>query len=83
MVVGEKDVWDALVAQISAQNSPQFLNEVGLFDQEKLKEYIATLQDNAEENEQGKAAWISWLNYEKSIKKSLEQNTYNALIKAL
>ncbi len=82
VVVGEKDVWDALVAQISAQNSPQFLNEVGLFDQEKLKEYIATLRDNSEENEQGKAAWISWLNYEKGIKKSLEQNTYNALIKA-
>jgi peptidylprolyl isomerase/peptidyl-prolyl cis-trans isomerase D len=81
VVVGEKDVWDALVAQISAQNSPQFMNEIGMFDEEKLKEYIATLKDDAED-EQGRAAWMAWLNYEKSIKEGLEQNTYNALIRA-
>ncbi len=41
VVVGEKDIWDALVAQISSQNSPQFANEAGIFDPERLKEYIA------------------------------------------
>jgi len=82
IVVGEKDIWDALTDLISSQNNPQFLNEAGLFDEEKLKEYIATLRDNAEENEQGKAAWLNWLNYEKSFKKSLEQNTYNSLIRS-
>ena len=82
VVVGEKDVWDALVTQISSQNSPQFSNEVGLFDPEKLKEYIATLQDNSEEDETGASAWLSWINYEKGIKKNLEQTTYNALIRA-
>lgn len=82
VVVGEKDVWDAIVAQISAQNSPQFSNEVGMFDPERLKEYIATLKDNSEESEEGVAAWRGWINYEKSIKKNLEQNTYNALIRA-
>ncbi len=82
VVVGEKDVWDAMVQQISAQNSPQFANEIGLFDPEKLKEYIATLQDNSQEDERGAAAWASWINYEKGIKKNLEQTTYNALIRA-
>ncbi|MDN3641229.1 peptidylprolyl isomerase [Lutimonas halocynthiae] len=82
VVVGEKDVWDAMVAQISSQNSPQFANEAGFFDPEKLKEYIATLQDNSEEGESGSAAWLSWINYEKGIKKNLEQTTYNALIRA-
>jgi len=82
VVVGEKDVWDAMVTQISSQNSPQFANEAGFFDPEKLKEYIATLQDNSEEDENGSAAWISWINYEKGIKKNLEQTTYNALIRA-
>ena len=82
VVVGEKDVWDAMVTQISSQNSPQFANEAGLFDPEKLKEYIATLQDNSEEDQNGAAAWMSWINYEKGIKKNLEQNTYNTLIRA-
>ncbi|MCP4884788.1 MAG: peptidylprolyl isomerase [Flavobacteriales bacterium] len=82
VVVGEKDVWDAMVTQISSQNSPQFANEAGFFDAEKLKEYIATLQDNSEEDENGASAWMSWINYEKGIKKNLEQNTYNALIRA-
>ncbi len=82
VVVGEKDVWDAMVTQISSQNSPQFANEAGFFDPEKLKEYIATLQDNSEEDQNGAAAWMSWINYEKGIKKNLEQNTYNALIRA-
>ena len=82
IVVGEKDVWDAMVNQIAAQNSPQFMNEAGLFSEEKLKEYIATLKDNSEESEAGAAAWINWLNYEKNIKESLEQNTYNELVRA-
>ena len=82
IVVGEKDVWDAIVAQISAQNNPQFMNEVGMFDEEKLKEYIATLKDNSEEDEAGAAAWISWVNYENTIKDNLEQNTYNQLIRS-
>ncbi len=81
IVVGEKDIWDAMVAQIKLQNNPQFMNEIGLFDEEKFKEYIATLQEDSEEG-QGKAAWLGWLNYEKSIKNSLEQNTYNSLVRA-
>jgi len=81
IVVGEKDIWDAMVAQIKLQNSPQFLNEVGLFDEEKLKEYVASLKEDSEEG-QGRVAWLGWLNYEKSIKNNLEQNTYNTLIKA-
>lgn len=81
IVVGEKDIWDAMVAQIEQQNSPQFLNEIGLFDEEKLKEYIATLKDDSEEG-QGKIAWLGWLNYEKRIKNNLEQTTYNSLVQA-
>jgi len=82
IVVGEKDVWDAIVQQVSQYNNPQFLNEIGTFDQEKLKEYIATLKDNAEESEQAKAEWLNWLNFEKNIKTNLERTSYNSLINA-
>ena len=80
IVVGEKDVWDGIVQQVSQYQNPQFLNEIGTFDQEKLKEYIATLQDNAGESEQAKSEWLNWLNFEKNIKKNLERTSYNSLI---
>lgn len=81
IVVGEKDVWDAIISQPFVQNSPNFKNEAGLFDEEKLKEYVATLQDDSE-TEEGRSAWLGWLNYEKNIKTNLELGTYSNLIKA-
>jgi len=82
IVVGEKDIWDAIVSQVQMQNSPMFLNEVGMFDEEKLKEYVATLKESANDSEQDKLAWLNWLNYEKNVKANLEQNTYNSLVNA-
>tara|TARA_R110002073_G_scaffold279026_1_gene442811 strand:+ start:40560 stop:42707 length:2148 start_codon:yes stop_codon:yes gene_type:complete len=82
IVVGEKDVWDEIIRQPFVQNSPLFKNEAGLFDQEKLKEYIATLKDNAQDDEQSLTAWLGWLDYEKSIKSNLQLTTYSNLIKA-
>ncbi len=82
IVVGEQDVWNAIVNQFKAQNNPMFQNELGMFDEEKLKEYIANMKDSANDSEQAKAAWLGWVNYEKNIKSSLEQNTYNSLIRS-
>ena len=82
IIVGEKDVWDEIIKQPFVQSNPQFKNEIGLFDEEKFKEYIATLQDAATEDEQGKANWLGWLNYERNIKSNLQISTYNNLITA-
>lgn len=81
IVVGEKDVWDEILKQPFIQNSPMFKNEAGLFDEEKLKEYIAELKDNAENDNQSKAQWLGWLEYERNIKTNLELTTYSNLIK--
>jgi len=82
IIVGEKDVWDEIVNQPFVQNNPQFKNEIGLFDEEKFKEYISTLKDAATEDQQGEATWLSWLNYESNIKSNLQIKTYNNLISA-
>ena len=81
IVVGEKDVWDEILKQPFIQNSPLFKNEAGLFDEEKLKEYIATLKDNSQDDEQSQAQWLGWLDYERNIKSNLELSTYSNLIK--
>jgi hypothetical protein len=73
IIVGEKDLWDAIVNIY--KNSPNFQNEAGLFDENKLKEYIATLKENP-------ATWKNWEDNLENIKKNVKQSAYNNLIKA-
>lgn len=80
IVVGEKDIWDAMVALPEIQNSPMFKNEANLFDEEKLKEYIANLKDDAASG--NSEAWVNWLATEKSIKQNLERQAYTTLVTA-
>ncbi len=81
IVIGEKDIWDAMVENSSIQNDQRFKDESGLFDENKLKEYIATLKDN-KDTPQGAAQWKSWVDYEGNVKANLAQTTYNNLVKA-
>jgi len=80
IVVGEEDVWDAIVNLPYIQNSPTFKNEAGLFDVEKFKEFLVNLKENADANPQD-TQWASWLRTEKGIKSNLEQTIYTELVK--
>jgi len=82
ITVGEKDVWDEIIKQPFAQNNPEYKNEAGLFDEDKFKEYIATIKDAKDDDEQSRQAWLSWREYEDNVKKSLELRAYNNLITA-
>ena len=75
-----KDIWDAMVNLPEIQNAPVFRNEANLFDQEKLKEYIANLKDEADAG--NTEAWLSWLATEKSMKQNLERQAYTNLVTA-
>ncbi len=61
----------------SLQNSPEFQNEAGLFDEAKLNTYIANLKDSP-----NKAAYQQWINYETSVSARGLQDTYMNLVKA-
>ena len=80
IVVGEKDIWDAMIALPEIQNAPIFKNEANLFNEEKLKEYIANLKDEATTG--NSEAWTNWLATEKSIKQNLERQAYTSLVTA-
>jgi peptidylprolyl isomerase/peptidyl-prolyl cis-trans isomerase D len=80
IVVGEKDIWDAMTALPEIQKSPLFKNEAGLFNEEKLKEYIANMKVDAEAG--NSQAWLNWLETEKSIKQNLERQAYTSLVSA-
>ncbi|MFC2110357.1 peptidylprolyl isomerase [Bacteroidota bacterium] len=79
IVVGEKDVWDAIIEIPSIKNAEIFKNEIGLFDEEKLKEYLANLKESSKD--QSNNAWASWLNTERNVKANIEQTAYTQLVK--
>ena len=56
--------------------TPDFLNEAGLFDENKLNEYIINLKETSPEN------YKSWINYEKSLASNALQQNYFNLVKA-
>ncbi|MFB9051496.1 SurA N-terminal domain-containing protein [Formosa undariae] len=56
--------------------SPEFQNEAGLFDENKLNEYIATLKATSAEGYQ------QWIDYEQSIAATGMQQDYINMVKA-
>ncbi len=85
IVVGEEDVWQSIISLPYFKSNPQFQNEGGLFDQEKVKEYIANLKDDAvgaAKGSQEDNIWQSWLQTETDLRQGLEKASYNNLVAA-
>ncbi|MDG1040451.1 MAG: SurA N-terminal domain-containing protein [Polaribacter sp.] len=74
--VGENDVWIALTENQSVKTNPQFLNAAGLFDENKLKEFLAIAKSD------DPATWTAWSNFMGQLKTGLETTAYNNLITA-
>jgi parvulin-like peptidyl-prolyl isomerase len=71
----EKDQMRDLLKTALA-TSPEFLNEAGLFDENKLNEYIANLKETSP------LGYESWVNYEKQVANNALQQNYFNLVKA-
>lgn len=71
----EKDQMRDLLKTALA-TSPEFLNEAGLFDENKLNEYIANLKETSP------AGYEGWVNYEKQVANNALQQNYFNLVKA-
>lgn len=71
----EKDQMKDLLKTALA-TTPQFQNEAGLFDENKLNEYIINLKETSPERYQ------DWINYEESLADNALQQEYFNLVKA-
>src|SRR5690606_11061355 len=74
MTVEKDQIRDALKTALG--NSPEFLNEAGMFDDYKLNEYIVNLKEMSPEG------YLSWINYERSLEVSVLQENYLNMVKA-
>ena len=72
--VEEAQVKNMVAKQMA--NNPSFLNEAGLFDENKLKEYIATLKTTSPQ------AYQQWLDFENSAAKAAREQVYFNLVRA-
>jgi peptidylprolyl isomerase/peptidyl-prolyl cis-trans isomerase D len=72
--VGEAQVRNLLKLQLA--NNPNFVNEAGLFDNNKMQEYVANLKATSPQ------AYQQWVDYENSIAESARENIYFNLIRA-
>lgn len=79
IVVGEKDIYDAIIEIPNIKNAEIFKNEIGLFDEEKFKSYLANLKETSKD--QANNAWLNWLQTERSVKANLEKSAYTQLVK--
>jgi len=71
----EKDQMRDLLKTALA-TSPEFLNAAGMFDENKLNEYIANLKETSPQGYQ------SWIDYEKSIAANALQQDYYNMVRA-
>ncbi|WBL26086.1 peptidylprolyl isomerase [Zunongwangia sp. HGR-M22] len=60
-------------AQMS--NNPQFTNEAGMFDENRVKEYVASIKQTSPQMYQ------QWLSYEEGLSESAAQNIYANMIR--
>ncbi|MCM4160992.1 peptidylprolyl isomerase [Antarcticibacterium flavum] len=72
--VGEAQVRRALRQQLG--QNPNFTNEAGMFDDNRLQEYVANLRATSPQ------AYQQWVAYENSIAESARENIYYNLVRA-
>lgn len=76
ITIGEADVWDEIVNAPFVQNNPQYQNEVGMFDENKFKQFLA---DTKENNAQ---LWSQWSSYMNQLRDNAQTTTFNNLVTA-
>ena len=80
--IGEDELWNLIITDQSIQNAPAFKNEVGIFDANKVKEYLSYLRENSSNNAQAAQLWFDWINFEQSLKERGIITSYYNLISA-
>ena len=76
ITIGEADVWSEIVNAPFVQNNSQYQNEVGMFDENKFKQFLA---DTKENNAQ---LWSQWSSYMNQLRDNSQTTTFNNLVTA-
>jgi len=76
IVVGKDHLLQFIVNSPEFSQNPQFLNNAGVFDMNKFKEFLATIRKNSPEQ------WQAWLAFEAESEQFAKEQMYNSLLSA-
>lgn len=80
MQVTSEELWDVIITNPSVTSIQGFQNEQGQFDPERIKQYIALLEEQRATNPEVQQEWENWINFEQQLLDSQIQSKYNGLI---
>jgi peptidyl-prolyl cis-trans isomerase D len=75
--IGDQQLINIIKQNPSLAQDPQFLNAAGLFDENKLKEFIKSLKNSGDQQR-----WSQWKAFEKNIEKYTIEQMYNTMVKS-
>ncbi|MFP2997432.1 SurA N-terminal domain-containing protein [Spongiivirga sp. MCCC 1A20706] len=79
----EKDqIWSAIISNPQITSNPQWMNEDGVFEELKLKEYISRIQATAKDDPLAAQQYQAWINFEQSTADIAREQLYFNMIKA-
>uniref|UniRef100_UPI00404AC39B peptidylprolyl isomerase n=1 Tax=Flavobacterium sp. TaxID=239 RepID=UPI00404AC39B len=74
--IGPDQLINVIKTDPNISQNPQFLNEVGQFDENKFKEFIKSRR-----NDPNPESWTQWKNYENNLEQYAKELMYNNMIK--
>lgn len=77
ITIGETDVWNQIISNQFIQTNQQFLNEAGLFDEDKFKLFLSQIQQSEDQR-----TWEAWKGFMDGIASTFKTDTYNNLVNA-
>lgn len=78
--VTSEELWDVIINNPSVTSIQGFQNEQGEFDPERIKQYIALLEEQRATNPEVQQEWENWINFEQQLLDTQIQTKYNGLI---
>ena len=69
---GDEQITNLVRAQM--QNNPNFMNQAGMFDENRLKEYVANMKETSPE------AYAGWQDYTNNLAKTARINNYYNMV---
>lgn len=80
IVVTAAELWERIIVNPSVIEVPVFQNEQGMFDPERVKQYLSAVEQQKATNPQAMDEWNRWLAFEKDIMRTAVDAKYNLLI---